>query len=187
MRGPRLAHACMLALASLALLPASLDVTPVVAQDEVRIDLEADAGRKIGLLVEAMTPAGDRATSRSKAVEADGILARDLDDSAVFDVAKSWEGSGLNTPGLQATVTATLTIKGSSVTLSGRISDLPARRLIGKGEYRGTTSELRRLVHRFADDVVLQMTGEAGVAQTQIAYVAKAQKSAEVHVVDVDG
>lgn len=167
--------------------PASLDAPPVVAQDEVRIDLEADAGRKIGILVEAMTAAGDRTAARPAAVQADGILATDLENSAVFDVAKGWEGGGTATPGLQAVVTATLTVKGSTITLSGRISDLPARRLIGKGEYRGSTGELRRLVHRFADDVVLQLTGEAGIAQTQIAYVAKGARSGELSVVDVDG
>jgi TolB protein len=176
-----------LALAARALFPASLGVPVVVAPAEVRIDLEADAGRKIGILVEAMTPAGDRAAARPAAVTADPILALDLENSAVFDVARSWEGSGVATPGLQAVVTATLTVKGSTVTLSGRIADLPARRLIGKGEYRGSTAELRRLVHRFADDVVLQLTGEAGVAQTQIAYVAKATRSAELYVVDMDG
>ena len=178
----------LLAGLALAGLPASLDAPPALAQDEVRIELEADAGRKIGILVEAMTPAGDRATARTSAVSADGILAADLEQSAVFDVAKSWEGPGVAAPGLQATVTATLTVKGSTVTLSGRISDLPARRLIGKGEYKGSTSELRKLVHRFADDVVFQLTGEAGVAQTQIAYVSKKGKGiAELHVVDVDG
>jgi TolB protein len=168
------------------LVPASLDVPVARAQDEVRIELES-GGRKIGILVESMTPAGDRAQARPAAVQADGILAADLDQSAVFDVAKSWEGAGVAAPGLQATVTATLTVQGSNVTLSGRISDLPARRLIGKGEYRGSKTELRRLVHRFADDVVFQLTGEAGVAQTQIAYVAKGKGSGEVHVVDMDG
>jgi TolB protein len=184
---PAARGAAWLAAFALALAPSSLDVPAAGAQDEVRIDLEADGGRKIGIRGEAMTPAGDRAAARPATVTADPILASDLEQSTVFDVAKSWEGSGVATPGLQAVVTATLTVRGSSVTLSGRISDLPARRLIGKGEYRGTTAELRRLVHRFADDVVLQLTGEAGVAQTQIAYVAKAARSGELYVVDVDG
>ncbi len=172
---------------ALALVPASLDVPVAGAQDEVRIDLEADAGKKIGILVEAMTPAGDRAAARPATVTADPILAADLENSAVFEVAKSWQGGTGAMPGLQAVVTATLTVKGSTITLSGRISDLPARRLIGKGEYRGSSGELRRLVHRFADDVVLQLTGEAGIAQTQIAYVVKGARSSELHVVDVDG
>lgn len=161
--------------------------TPARSQDEVRIDLEADGGRRIGILVEGLAPAGDRAAARPAAVAADPVLAADLEASTVFDVTRAWDGGASGATGLQAVVSGTLTIKGSTATLSGRISDFPARRLIGKGEYRGTTAEIRRLVHRFADDVVLQLTGEAGIAQTQIAYVAKAARSSELWVVDVDG
>ena len=57
--------------------------------------------------------------------------------------------------------------------LTGEIHDLAGPAADREPEYRGTTAELRRLVHRFADDVVLQLTGEAGVAQTRIAYVQK--------------
>ena len=165
-----------------------LTVAPAArAQDEVRIDLEAGGDRKIGILVESFVPAGDRATARPKAVEADPILANDLENSTVFAVARSWDASASTTQGVTAVVNATLTVKGSTVTLSGRLSDFPARRLIAKSEYRGTTGELRRLVHRFADDIILQLTGEAGVAQTQIAFVSKAARSSELWVVDVDG
>lgn len=157
------------------------------AQDEVRIDLEAGADRRIGILVESFVPAGDRAVARPKAVEADPILANDLENSTVFAVARAWDATGASAQGVTAVVNATLTVKGTAVTLSGRLSDFPARRLIAKSEYRGTTAELRRLVHRFADDIILQLTGESGVSQTQIAYVSKAAKSSELWVVDIDG
>ena len=157
------------------------------AQDEVRIDLEAGADRRIGILVESFVPAGDRAVARPKAVEADPILANDLENSTVFAVARAWDATGAAAQAVTAVVSATLTVKGTSVTLSGRLSDFPARRLIAKSEYRGTTAELRRLVHRFADDIILQLTGESGVSQTQIAYVSKAAKSSELWVVDIDG
>ena len=157
------------------------------AQDEVRIDLEAGADRRIGILVESFVPAGDRAVARPKAVEADPILANDLENSTVFAVARAWDATGAAAQAVTAVVNATLTVKGTSVTLSGRLSDFPARRLIAKSEYRGTTAELRRLVHRFADDIILQLTGESGVSQTQIAYVSKAAKSSELWVVDIDG
>ena len=157
------------------------------AQDEVRIDLEAGGDRKIGILVESFVPVGDRGMARPKAIEADAILANDLENSTVFAVARSWDATGASPQGVTAVVSATLTVKGTAVTLSGRLADFPARRLIAKSEYRGTIGELRRLVHRFADDVILQLTGEAGVAQTQIAFVSKAAKSSELWAVDVDG
>lgn len=157
------------------------------AQDEVRIDLDAGGDRKIAILVESIVPAGDRASARPKAVEADPVLANDLENSTVFTVARAWDASGTSTTGVTMVVSATLTVSGATATLAGKVSDFPARRLVAKGEYRGSTSEIRRLVHRFADDVVLQLTGEAGVAQTQIAWVNKASRSSELWVADMDG
>ncbi|MGH7724457.1 MAG: hypothetical protein ACREOU_03435 [Candidatus Eiseniibacteriota bacterium] len=161
--------------------------TRALAQDEVRIDIEADAARKIGLLLEGFVAAGDRAAARQAAVQADPILANDLELSTLFAVSKAWEPAGKLAFDAQAVVSGKLTVKGTSVTLSGEIKDFPARRLIARSEYRGTLAELRTLVHRFADDVAFHLTGEAGIAQTKIAYVSKGKGTAELYVVDVDG
>ncbi len=160
---------------------------PAAAQDEVRIDIEADAGRKIGLLVEGFQAAGDRAPSRQAAVQADPILANDLELSTLFAVSKAWEPAGRLAFDAQAVVSGKLTVRGTSVILNGEVKDFPARRLIARSEYRGTLAELRGLVHRFADDVAFHLTGEPGIAQTKIAYVAKGARTAELHVVDADG
>ena len=172
---------CALALFALALLG-----TPAraPAQDEVRIDLSTDTQKRIGLVLEALTAAG---SARSLAVSADPILANDLSGSGLFDVAKAWESASALPADAQAVVGGKLTITGGTVVLTGEIKDFPARRLIARSEYRGTTAELRRLIHRFADDVALHLTGEAGVAQTRIAWVQKGARASELWVVDVDG
>ena len=113
-------------LSVLAVLVALAAAPAARAQDEVRIDLDAGGDRKIGILVESFVPAGDRATARPKAVEADPILANDLENSTFFAVARSWDATASSVPGVTAVVNATLTIKGSTVTLSGRLSDFPA-------------------------------------------------------------
>lgn len=156
------------------------------AQSEVRIDIEAEGGKPIPLIVEGFQSAGDRTAARSLAVTADPILANDLEYSTLFTVQRAWQGPA-PTGGASAIVTGTLTVNGSSVTLSGQVLDFPARRLIGKSEFRGAKSDLRKLVHRFADDIAFQLTGEAGVAQTQIAYVVKGSRTAELWVADYDG
>jgi hypothetical protein len=78
-------------------------------------------------------------------------------------------------------------VSGQSIVLTGEIKDFPARRLIARTDYRGGMGDLRRLVHRFADDIALHLTGEAGISQTRIAYVVKGARSSELYVVDVDG
>lgn len=155
------------------------------AQDEVRIDLSTDVQKRIGLVLEAFASAGG-SSARTTAVQADPILANDLAGSGLFTVSKAWETSSLPADA-QAVVGGKITVSGQTIVLTGEIKDFPARRLIARTDYRGSMGELRRLVHRFADDVALHLTGEAGVSQTRIAYVVKGARSSELHVVDVDG
>jgi TolB protein len=187
----RISRACRLARPAflagfLAALAVAFAARGAVAQTEVHIDLDKAAGRQ-PVLVEGFQGAGDRAAARTLAVQADPILANDLEYSTVFTVTRAWQGSTSAAAGTQFVITGTLDVRGGTVTLKGQVLDFPARRLVGKSEFRGSTKDIRRLVHRFADDVVFQITGEAGVAQTQIAYVVKGTRSAELWVADYDG
>lgn len=47
--------------------------------------------------------------------------------------------------------------------------------------------DLRRLAHVVADEIVKQLTGQPGIAQTRIAYVAKEGDGKEVFLMDYDG
>jgi TolB protein len=80
-----------------------------------------------------------------------------------------------------------LTINGGQIRLTGEVRDLPARRPILAKEYRGALRDWRSLVHRFADDIVLQFTGESGVSRTPIAFVTQSGSTKELCVMDYDG
>ncbi len=151
---------------------------------DVRIDISS-GGRRIRVHCEWLQPAGDK-SARAMAVTAEEVLANDLENSAVFSVTRAWV-PGQQPFDIQATVGGQWTVSGSQVKLTGEVRDVPARRPILVREYRGPQSDWRSLVHRFADDVVLQFTGEPGVAQTRIAFVADQAKSKELYVMDFDG
>ncbi len=151
---------------------------------EVRIDISG-AGQRIRLHCESLEPVGDR-SARSWSTQADDVLARDLDWSAVFAVTRSWVAG--ETPGdAQAVVGGRLTVSGSQIRLQGEVRDLPARRPILAREYRGALAEWREVVHRFADDIVLQFTGEPGIARSHLAFVSKTGRNKELYVMDYDG
>lgn len=157
------------------------------AKDEVRIDLSTDVQKRIGLILEGFEMAGDRASSGAAAAQTSAILSNDLEGSGLFQISRAWQTPGALPADAQAVVGGKVTINGNTLVLTGEIKDFPARRSIAHGDYRGTPAELRRLVHRFADDIALQLTGEAGVAQTRIAFVTKGARTSELHIVDVDG
>jgi TolB protein len=160
---------------------------PALAQTptDVRIDISSGEGRRIRVHCEALQTAGDRSAG-SWGAQADEVLARDLDWSAVFTVSRSWV-AGQQPVEVQAVVGGKLTVSGGQVRLAGEVRDFPARRPILVREYRASLKEWRTAVHQFADDVVLQFTGEPGVAQTRIAFVAQSGRNKELYVMDYDG
>jgi TolB protein len=152
---------------------------------DVRIDIQTGGGQRIPILCESLRPAGNRDAGVSS-VQADEILANDLDQSAVFAVTRAWV-TGITVGESQAVVGGTWTVHGNQIRLLGEVRDLPARRAIFSKEYRGSLSQRRQLVHQFADDVVLQFTGTAGVASTKIAFAMQVEGGKELYVMDVDG
>ncbi len=151
---------------------------------EVRIDIRSDVTRRIRIHEEALRRAGEAVPSIGGA-QADEVLANDLDASAVFAVSRAW--SGAQPFDVQAFVGGEWAVNGTQIKLSGEVLDFPARRSILSREYRGHISEWRALVHRFADDVVLQFTGESGVAGTRIAFISQQGREKELCVMDADG
>jgi len=150
---------------------------------EVRIDI-AGGGRRTQLYCEAFA-AGRLPAGAPAARQADEVLANDLEQSAVFLVSRAW--SGQPPFDVQAVAGGRWKVAGGQVTLEGEVRDFPARRPILSKVYRGPVADWRALVHQFADDIVLQFTGETGVACTRIAFIAPAGRNKELWVMDLDG
>ena len=63
-----------------------------------------------------------------------------------------------------------------------RLYDLttPDHRLIASKKFEQPIASIRRLAHKVADEVVLQFTGERGIADTKIAYVSGPRGAKEI-------
>jgi TolB protein len=90
-----------------------------------------------------------------------------------------------------------LTIRGDRVEAEVRLYDLtsPDQRLIASRKFEAAAPQpptsssdwRRRLAHKIADEIVLQFTGEPGVADTKISYVLGPSGAKEIVVADYDG
>jgi TolB protein len=60
-------------------------------------------------------------------------------------------------------------------------------RVVLSKSYQGNAQDLRRMVHRLADDIVAAITGQRGIAQTRIAFVWSRGGVKELAVMDSDG
>ena len=168
----------------LALLLLALPLAAARAQTrDVRINISG-GGRRVQLYCEAFA-AGGSVRGGPTARDADEVLARDLEQSGVFLVARAWAGQPPFD--VQAVTGGRWIVNGGSVTLEAEIRDFPARRPILSKVYRGSSGDWRSVVHAFADDIVLQFTGEAGVSHTRIAFVAREGRNRELWLMDLDG
>jgi TolB protein len=91
--------------------------------------------------------------------------------------------------GAHAGVHGLLALRGDRAEGEMRLYDLTTteQRLIASKKFEVATAQARRLAHKVADEIVLQFTGEVGVADTKIAYVLGPRGAKEIQMADYDG
>ncbi|MEW6248365.1 MAG: Tol-Pal system beta propeller repeat protein TolB [Nitrospirota bacterium] len=114
-----------------------------------------------------------------------GIKVRDVGNAekAVFKQATDngvavlvWGRAGLKENGKEA-----------DVVVDGYVYDGGSDEVVGGKRYVGSTSVVRLMAHRFADELVYRYTGEPGIARTKIAFVSEIGNARELFVMDYDG
>ena len=138
------------------------------------------------------------------------VAGNDLTLSGLFSVVAGSDRIPANNPealrqtwnnfaaaGAHAGVHGLMTIRGDRVETEMRLYDLtsPDQRLIASRKFEAAAPQpallnfdwRRRLAHKIADEIVLQFTGEPGIADTKLAYVQGPTGAKEVWMSDYDG
>jgi len=132
------------------------------------------------------------------------IVSRDLELSGIFRVVprsahiEKADSSGITTGtinfgdwsviGALALVKGSYHIEGDRVRVEARLFDVFQRRLLVGRNYHGKVANMRRMAHRFADEILAQLTGERGPFDSRIAFAStRAGRFKEIHVMSLDG
>jgi TolB protein len=95
---------------------------------------------------------------------------------------------GLNSLKIQHLAVGQLSSRGRELILEARLFDVSTGNMIFGKRYVGDPKFYRLIIHRFADDIMFNLTGEKGVAQSRIAYVSTLSRTTkEIFVMDYDG
>ena len=70
--------------------------------------------------------------------------------------------------------------KTAELLMDGFVYDSGSDGVVGGKRYVGSTSVVRLMAHRFADELVFRYTGEPGIARTKIVYVAEHGNAARI-------
>lgn len=144
------------------------------------------AGKDPGGLAPLLaTVAGDdlRFSGLFSVVAASGVIPADSPDA----LRRSW--TEFAAAGAHAGVHGLLAIQNGRLEAEMRLYDLttPEFRMIASKAFRMPSDQPRRLAHKISDEIVLQFTGEPGIADTKIVFVAGPRGAKEIHAGDYDG
>jgi len=168
---------------------------------DVWLNIQGSGARKINIAVPQFTVvAGTDSAGLSKNLAL--VTGADLNFTGTFSVVAATGSIPANNPaalkqswtefaaaGAHAGVHGLLAIRPGKVEAEMRLYDLtsPEHRQIATRTFEMPPDQARRLAHKIADEIVLQFTGERGVADTKIAYVAGPRGAKEIVLADYDG
>lgn len=181
-------------------------IFPVKAEaaPPVRLDLEKETQKKVSLAITDFVLVGSEPDVRGMGKEAKSILEKDLTLSElfsplrkpVFEELERMERSGSDVDyrswrqvGAQWVIKTEygMISKGKGQIFTFRLYDIVNKRFMLGKRYKASPKLLRKVVHRFADEVVLQLTGKRGISETQITFLGQENGSKEVYRIDFDG
>lgn len=160
---------------------------PIARAQAVDVFLNVTGGgaRKLNIAIPEFTvTTGADPAGAGKMLSA--VAGADLTFSGLFSVVAATGAIPANNPealrrswtefaaaGAHAGVHGLAALRGDRAEVEMRLYDLttPDHRLIASKKFELPMAQARRLAHKVADEVVLQFTGEPGVADTKIAYV----------------
>lgn len=168
---------------------------------EIRVDISKPSFNRIPIAIpdfKYMT-----AEQTNLAHDMGDLLANDLDFSGVCrpldpkGFIENPQSMGLNASeikfpdwkrlGADFLVRGSYQVQGSGIKFEGRLFDVVGARMIKGKVYEGDARNWRQMVHDFADEILLALTGERGVFDTKIAYVQSTGKGKEIFYCDFDG
>ena len=181
---------------------ALLHPSPARSQSpDVELNVRPGQLKKINIAIPDFTLAGG-SDAQNWAKRLPGITGVDLNFTSLFSVVAGTPplpagGDEAVRPrlaefaaaGAMQALQGLLTVRNDRLEVEMRLYDLtsPDFRIIGTKKVVAHSSEPRRAAHRVADEVVLLVTGEAGVADTKIAFASTRSGVKELYLMDYDG
>ena len=125
-------------------------------------------------------------TARAQRIEQ--IVLADLQFSGLFDIHREEPEAAGMSPGTTAVCVRGKVIRDATgMSFEGTVTDIASNDFMGGKKYRLTDTEIRKVAHHFSDEVVRLVTGNQGIASTQLAYTRKVGDKWELVVSDYDG
>ena len=180
-----------------------LPANPAYSESEIFVELSKETRSEVNIAVPRFVSSGDGA-DENFAEKSRKILENDLRLFELFvpvapniysELERSEASTGQVNYAAWSQLGAQWLIKGEyEKTLSGnkykftfRLFDVVNEQFLVGKRYQGKKNFMRKIMHRFADEVMEQLTGKRGVAETRLAFLSRTRDGKEMYAVDFDG
>jgi len=181
-------------------LAAAVLVPVVAAQAQVRGTIVGPGARSYPIAVSPLKSGTDARAGEQFA----GIVGKDLDLSGLFKIidraayledpqrtgvtADTIDFQDWSTIGALALVKGTIERSAGELVVEVRLFDVVERKQLAGKRYRTADGDLRRIAHRFADEIMLALTGERGPFDSRIAFASRRDgQFKEIFAMSLDG
>ena len=164
----------------LMLLPASTR-----SQTEVWPGIRTEQADRIPMWIETFETDENVAIDYAQTLEQ--ILFADLDFTGYFQIVRRKAGGAGQKRDFAVVVRGKTIESGGEAYFEGKVIELSTGQFIGGKRYRIKQGLVRQVAHHFADEIVTWLTGEKGIAGTQIAFTRKSGDDWELMICDYDG
>jgi len=108
----------------------------------------------------------------------------DIIDPSAYGGSQTWDWPALGT---EFTVLGQYEMTANGLVLELRLNEIQSGHMILGRRYQTPINQYPESIKKFCDEAILQLTGERGVSQTQIAFVSTATGHKEIWLADVLG
>jgi len=178
--------------------------SPALSHTKTYIDIDSPSFRRFPIAITYFKNLGGKDNKGDISKEIFEVLTQDLEFSGLFSIVdhslliespvnsrfsndnkinfRDWSAIGA-----EALVKGSFSFDNGSLEIETKLYDVfQCRFLVGK-RYVGKRQDLRKMIHRFCNEILLNFTGEKGVFDTKIAFVSDESGYKEIYVVDFDG
>jgi TolB protein len=164
-----------------------------ITKARVYLDITSPDFRKVPFAVPYFSNKIDPDTRREGDRDMAALLAKALEFHGFISVVPPQKYNGSRQTdwarlGVDYTIISDYRIRGDSITFEFRLYDISENRMIAGKRYKGSLKVRDRMILRFCDEVVYQLTGERGISLTSIAFSSQVPGGfKEIFVADVLG
>ena len=167
-------------------------IQSVQAESKVYLDITASGSRKINMAVPWFTNTAQPAELQAFGRELANTLEKALEFHGIIAIIPNQNYSSSRNPdwkqlGADYTILGSYSISPSGVNFEMRLLDVAGGDMILGKQYTGTTEQKQEIIFKFCDSVIKELTGEQGIASSQIAFIGDSTGVKEAYLTNILG